>query len=50
LAEKKSRDSWFASRVRMYVRKDHLKFSEHVSEFIVAFLMLLAATFFILHQ
>ena len=34
----------------MYAGKDRLKFSERVSEFIGAFLMLLAALFFILHQ
>jgi len=34
----------------MHARKDHLKFSERVSEFIGAFLMLLAALFFISHQ
>ena len=50
MAEKKSRESWFTSRIRMHVRKDRLKFSERVSEFIGAFLMLLAALFFILHQ
>ena len=50
MAEKKPRESWFTSRIRMHVRKDHLKFSERISEFISAFLMLLAAFFFISHQ
>ena len=50
MAEKKSRESWFTSRIRMHVGKDRLKFSERVSEFIGAFLMLLAALFFISHQ
>ena len=50
MAEKKPRESWFTSRIRMHVGKDRLKFSERVSEFIGAFLMLLAGLFFILHQ
>ena len=50
MAEKKPRESWFTSRIRTHARKDRLNFSERISEFIGAFLMLLAAFFFISHQ